>query len=823
MRPDLPEGSAAPPALAERLETLAAWIGELDARVRAAELATGDEKTAKELRRAVEAIAKHDPKFHDKVQNHVDVLSDRVATLAGTVATATAAIAGKDGEIAGLRRDLDQANAHIGTLAASARGGSPAGELDDIRRALKELAAEREARAPDKRLANLEEKLELLTQRLDTVSGTVSTATASMAGRDGEVAALQRQLDEDGSRFGAAIAELRQTADPAALLELRSAVDALTRQSAALQQETRSKLVAFGVDVEGFGAQVGELGAALAGRDAEVVRLRDQVEQGGQSLATVTDGLRHATDERVRLAARLEEHGTALEELASAQSHERSEAAALAERFGSGSAKVEGLVRELQAALDTMPTGPDPKLTEQLDAVVERLDGLTSQVGSLTAADDTIRAAAAAEADAVQQLVADLGRRLTAHEQELEALAGRLESRSAEVTALVGELRAAVDGLPTGPDPALAARLDAQDDRLAAVAAEVERATTAGAGQQADLSELGGLVEALQARLLATEEGAKAFEARLESASAKVEARIGQLRESLDAVPRAPDAGLVEKIDAHDRRLAAFADELRSIGGAADEQQERTSHELAALRTELAATAGAADGVERLAGVVEELRARVAASELGAEGLAARLERGNAKVEALIHDLRQALETMPQGPDPALVEQLAGQAETIASLAGELDRIGAAVGSSSAASAAASERLDEHLGELAARVASSERGLAALASTDVAAQVEALAGRIDAIERKEAERANSLEPLAGEGRLQVQLQAVELRVEHAEAAARESRDAVLEQIERLASRIESRLQRLESEPEPDSYPPPAVTDGQVIAIRSGEA
>jgi hypothetical protein len=80
--------------------------------------------------------------------------------------------------------------------------------------------------------------------------------------------------------------------------------------------------------------------------------------------------------------------------------------------------------------------------------------------------------------------------------------------------------------------------------------------------------------------------------------------------------------------------------------------------------------------------------------------------------------------------------------------------------------------------------------------------------------------------------LRVELQALELRVDHAEAAARESRDAVLAHLERLASHIESRLRQLEPErePEPRREPEPVgppyprvVHEGRVVAIRSGES
>ena len=49
----LPDDPATTPVLAERIETLAAWLGQLDTRVRAAELASGDERTAKELVAAI--------------------------------------------------------------------------------------------------------------------------------------------------------------------------------------------------------------------------------------------------------------------------------------------------------------------------------------------------------------------------------------------------------------------------------------------------------------------------------------------------------------------------------------------------------------------------------------------------------------------------------------------------------------------------------------------------------------------------------------------------------------------------------------------------
>jgi hypothetical protein len=66
----------------------------------------------------------------------------------------------------------------------------------------------------------------------------------------------------------------------------------------------------------------------------------------------------------------------------------------------------------------------------------------------------------------------------------------------------------------------------------------------------------------------------------------------------------------------------------------------------------------------------------------------------------------------------------------------------------------------------------------------------------------------------------VELRAVELRAEHAEDAARESREAVLVELERLAASVDERLHRLEAPPavEPAAAEPPAL--GEVVPIRS---
>ena len=122
------------------------------------------------------------------------------------------------------------------------------------------------------------------------------------------------------------------------------------------------------------------------------------------------------------------------------------------------------------------------------------------------------------------------------------------------------------------------------------------------------------------------------------------------------------------------------------------------------------------------------------------------------------------------------------------------------------------------------RLASNEQELATLVSArDVGVRLDEVARRLESLERAPVVIAGSADggPLPGDGRFRLELRALELRMEHAEAAARENREAVLVQLERLAARIEWRFQRLEAEH--DAAYPEAVGGAQVVPIRPIEA
>jgi hypothetical protein len=85
------------------------------------------------------------------------------------------------------------------------------------------------------------------------------------------------------------------------------------------------------------------------------------------------------------------------------------------------------------------------------------------------------------------------------------------------------------------------------------------------------------------------------------------------------------------------------------------------------------------------------------------------------------------------------------------------------------------------------------------------------------------ERAERAAAESADGRMRHELRGLELRMEHAEDATRENREAVLTQLERLASRIEWRLQRLEEATGTTEVVPLPPADGaRVVPIRGSE-
>jgi chromosome segregation ATPase len=356
--------------------------------------------------------SKNESKVEERFQARIELLTERLDTLATTVATTASAIAKKDGEIASLRRELGQRDEQIQALAArtqAAAGGADPRALDELRRTVEALANERSKQAGTKQIDQLSDKLALLGQRLETLSATVSTTAAGLAGRDGELASLRKQLEARPVVTGTG------AADP----ELKRQVDELGAAFAG----TRLRVEGQANDIQALKAQLADPAAQAPAVElrAMLTTLRGQVES--------LDGLRSGVTEE-RLDERLAETSDAVETLArrvealsekvraatASLSDKEHELAALNRHFTESSTRIESIVDDLREALGAFPdAGPDAlaAVASKVDATVAGLDAAAERLDRLEESSSGAR-------------VVELGARL-------ESLDKRVSSVAAEI------------------------------------------------------------------------------------------------------------------------------------------------------------------------------------------------------------------------------------------------------------------------------------------------------------------------------------------------------------------------------------------------------
>ena len=922
--------------LPERVDGIAAWIHDLDERVRAAELATGDEKTARELRRAIEALSKHDPKLEKRLTNRVDVLADRLATLASTVSTAAASLARKDGEIAALRRELEEGNRRVEGLVKQLGKGVGADEVEKLRAAIKAVQADRPARSADARVDDLNGKVAFLNERVDTLATTVATTAAGLVGREGEIANLRQRLDHGAARIEQAATEIRQLQGSSTLADrldtLQGAIDQTTAGLAERAHEVTAVRARIDEAYSRVGTVVAELQTSIAALSAQVVALESLPATTEQALETRAE----------ELHARLDVVTASVESAARGVAENNARVEALGTSVEGVSERVDTVADELRDTLDRLPEpgAIDPAVDERLTELAASVAGVTEELSAVATASSAQAGSAIARAAAAEELLGQVGERLDALERDRDAAAEEV-TRAAEAWTeerewVRGRLEALAEAQADATEaresfgPAigeLAARLNATDSERTAVAAEVARLSQALESEQNSLrAELEGLAGALAAaaaddtserslnelagRVDSLEGSHAAAGAEIARFSNALEAEHRSLRAELEGLAEAVAAGdseqvlsdMAGRVDSLEGNHAAASAELARFSNALEAEQRALRAELAALASGLA-EAAADDNSER---ALNALAARLDATESERTAVAAEVARLSKALEAEHNALRGELGALASTLETAASGPGAGQALT--ELLPRLDKVerhGAAVASEVARTTAfwatqleaieakldgfapteappapgPDEKTERVLGELAARVdsmednrqavssldqrlhevaaelaqvaaatrreepapspaaeevaelrvavdglrmrlASSEQELATLVgSRDLATRIDEVTRRLESVERAPIALATADGgSLPGDGRFRLELRALELRMEHAEAAARENREAVLVQLERLAARIEWRFQRLEAEYE-TRHPQAAGGGGQVVPLR----
>ena len=460
--------------LDERVTALATWVDEIADRVRATELANGDEKTAKELRRAVEMVAKHDPKVESRLTNRIDVVSDRLGTLASAVSTTSAELARRDGELAVLRREVEQGNARIRDLGGDLGRAASTADVERLDQAIASLSAVRPSHPTGDQTDRLAGKVDYLAERVDTLAKTVAATAAGLAGREGELATVRQRLDERARHFEQALAELRMTTGESALGGRLDALEATIETAAESLAELEAELRAAGAEhasslngrIDDLAARLDSVKSGLRGSAAELAAWQETAERGSDSLLARVVSLessRHGplTEEAEGLRA-------AVADLADETERDRAE---VATRLAAIEREHRDSATELASKLETMAATVDAldarDSTEELECrLVERLRRI-EQEGAAVAAEiarvslswasdlDTLwtrlekvaevaRDEQARQDPAAEQLLSELSTRLDSVMRERQVVAAQIAQASENE---VAELRTLIDGL----------------------------------------------------------------------------------------------------------------------------------------------------------------------------------------------------------------------------------------------------------------------------------------------------------------------------------------------------------------------------------------
>ncbi len=778
--------------LSERVDALAVWIKELDAQLRASST-VGDPKALKELAKALEAWNKHDPKLEQRLTNRVDVLADRFATLAGTVNVTATSLAGKDGEIASLRRELEEGTARIESVVRDLRqaGGS---DLTELRKTVAELASERKSGASDSRVDAISGEVDVLAQRLDTLSKTVSTTAAGLSGREGELTTLRAQLEETDARAGTLV------------IELRESIDALSRQVASLE------------DSSGNAASIDQYENYVRDLAGHVEHLTENLDAVSASVATATESI-------------------AANEL---------ELDAFTQRFEAASAHVDGLIVELQATVSALPSAGTiaPEVEDHLQHLGQRIDDVTGQLAELEATITTHWHEGATSEAAIEHELAQVSQRLADIEQDRDAALTALDQASATWAEERVWVRGQLEQLAVAVDDAradgtleprlqeLAARVEAMEAGHESVTAEVARAAAA---WDAERDELRIELEALAGEV-------NAVPGKSESAHAAIVGLVDELTQRLDSLEQekaavATEIGraqeLAARVEAMEAGHESVTAEVARAAAAWDAERDELRIELEALAREVSALPAPAPTRSEsedaaIVGLLDQLTQRL--DSLEQEKAAVATEIGKAQelwaseigaLEARLNDVAAA------SPSPGIASTPSAESvEQMRELARRLEAVENERETTPDTAAVADELQDLRvlINGLRMRVTSSEKELATLSSQeDIVSRFDDISLRLASLERASiAYAAAPARPVPGDGRFRVEMRGLDQRMEQLEAAARENRDAVLAQFERLASRLQWRLQQLELESTDAGYSTKAAptSRGRVVPIRS---
>lgn len=769
-RPDATEAVAGLHAAIERLEerpdassqieALAAEIAVLSARL-------DDRTTIGELETMVEAVAGQ----AEAVGGEVRQLSERLETLSS------------------LGDRLDELAARV-----PAEGAVDA-LVEQFRRDLAEIdvGQAETAGADDAAVASLSARVEQLALRLDEIVSTPEPELETLASRVEATAALSATL-ADG--LGERIASLEETAR-----EGRGALDRLASELEVLGSRTQEQLSELG-GPSGDSAAFDDLQRRLEELAASVERVPDaarleDIDARVAALAEQRDSIGSLETRLRELEGRIPEVASATElrgEIRSALESATAERASLSQELMT---RVEEMtasgprgdeLAEVRERLDELASlsHEDAALRERVDAMSARLDSVGALEAEIVAARDQIAAAEAlrvADALAIGARLAGVEASTASHLQALADLDGRLADLAADLgwrsdddslTSDVADLRARIANVATQESTdALGRRVSEVVDRAEAIAEDIRSSLT----RLAD--ELNGRVDefahGLDARIDELAERLGGLVAREEGArDESIRAVRSELREHHHALASQLQAQLAEQRTELDR-VRAERDVVLASTARLESLLEQGLADLSTRMTE--EIAGARAAAEHEVGIVRGETA----------SLGSRIDEILGMREVDLQGGRSADERLAEQLD-AIAEQRENDAEAArreaAELSSRLDGVAGALEAETAAVRAIAEGMDGQLGDLR------RRRLEDMAAAELAGAE--LAARLDDLALRTAE--STFEVERG---IRDEILALSARVEGRDAEEIEAREELRSELERLASSMGWRLERIE--------------------------
>ncbi len=582
--------------------------------------------------------------------------------------------------------------------------------------------------------------------------------------------------------------------------------------------------------LEDIDARVEELSRRIEGTLARTQHIEAAVATLAESLDGVTTGVEEALHALQSGSAELAEDLARID---------RSVAELAAHGSGSGSDQPLAELEELRATIADLGAGEsDPELSRKVDMLAERLERMESS---------PVEAALRAELESQSSSLGDLRSAVDALRErptdapDVDGRLGSIESRLEAALEKQGDLVEQIGALNerTSAPPEADPRISDVVEQLGALDSRLETALTEMEGVRAHLAEqdekaADGRLDELARALELVRAEIDGLAAASSQPAEDIAERLHQIDARIDELSRdAPEDGeAAERVAALEERLRegfVTPDELtRSIEWALGERpaletDERVTEALGridSLRSELASLGQAAERHQDELARLGALETRISELSVEREARAALTDRLDAMERARAGDLdtlevlalaidrmRNELTEKLDGPGAEATTQMAQMAQRIealeivneearavvkapgpdpAELGSELERVRLVL-----------ERIGLHLGE-------HDHALAELSPTrglherldELAALVQSLAASRQSTPDPPRETPTPSPPSTGPDDLL-------RRVEQAEAASQTDYEKLMKRLERMASSIDWRLQRLET-PEPDA-------------------